>query len=352
MKKSQEYELRKRIGDLNALCGIKRYTFNDGLEQGVRAFDLKNGRGVEMTVLADRGLDIPYFSYKGINVGFISKTGISAPQFYVENGAEGFLKRFFGGLLTTGGITYAGAACVDGDRALGLHGPYDNTPAERVRAWTDYEDDEALLHVAGQVREARVFGENMRLERTLTLRTEQNQLLIHDEVENLGFEPQPVMVLYHINFGYPLLDEGARVYSSAMDVQARNDFAQSGMDKFDLIEAPEIGREEQCYFHTRNADPAHAFAMLHNARLGLAAVVRYDANQLPQLCQWKCMRAGEYVLGLEPTSAGVLSRLEARELGMVKTLEGGQKRAFDVTIEITQDQSVIEGYISRAVKRR
>ena len=71
MKKSQEFELRKHCGDLNVLCGIKDYVYNDGPANGIRAFDLKNGQGIEMTVLADRGLDIPYLSFKGVNIGLL-----------------------------------------------------------------------------------------------------------------------------------------------------------------------------------------------------------------------------------------------------------------------------------------
>ena len=133
MKKSQEFELRKRCGDLNGLCGIKDYVFNDGPARGVRAFDLKNGRGLELTVLADRGLDIPYLSYKGINIGLLNKVGVRSPHLYREDGASGFLKQFYAGMLTTCGLTYAGAAGEDGGVPLGLHGPFDNLPAAGAR---------------------------------------------------------------------------------------------------------------------------------------------------------------------------------------------------------------------------
>ena len=79
MKKSQEYELRKVCNNLDAYCGFKDYLYNDGPSRGLRAIDLKNGRNIEMTFLADRGLDIPYLSYKGHNVGLVNKVGIRSP---------------------------------------------------------------------------------------------------------------------------------------------------------------------------------------------------------------------------------------------------------------------------------
>ena len=60
MKKSQEFELRQRIGDLNAVCGYREYEFTDGLSRGTRAIDFKNGGNLEMTVVLDRAFDIPY----------------------------------------------------------------------------------------------------------------------------------------------------------------------------------------------------------------------------------------------------------------------------------------------------
>ena len=348
MKKSQEFELRKRCGDLNGLCGIKDYVFNDGPARGVRAFDLKNGRGLELTVLADRGLDIPYLSYKGINIGLLNKVGVRSPHLYREDGASGFLKQFYAGMLTTCGLTYAGAAGEDGGVPLGLHGPFDNLPAAQARAYADYEGDDKVLRVCGEVRESEVFGPNRVLRRQLTLDTERNELHIKDVVENQGFATSPLMLVYHINFGYPMLDEGARTYYSTADVSPRTEFAAEGMGNFDEMEAPEVGRDEQCYYHTGHGE-GEAFAMLHNEKLGLAAMVRYDSKVFPLLCEWKCMRAGEYALGLEPTTSGVVNRAEARKNGDLTYLEPGETREFNVTIELTEDAARIDAFKARAV---
>ena len=350
MRQSELFELRKKCGDPSALCGIKDYVFNDGPARGVRAFDLKNGRGIEMTVLADRGLDIPFLSYKGHNIGLLNKVGIRSPYLFQEDGASGFLKQFYAGMMTTCGLTYAGAAGVDGGRALGLHGPYDNIPAAKVSAWQDCEGDEIVLRVAGEVREAEVFGANMVLTRQLTLDTERDAVHIHDVVENQGFDTQPLMMIYHINFGYPMLDDGAKAYFSTAEVRPRTDFAAEGMHNYDVMEAPGVGRDEQCYYHTGHAE-GEAFAMLHNEKLGIAAAVRYDKAVFPLLCEWKCMRAGEYALGLEPTTSGVVNRAEARENGMLTHLEPGEQRTFDVTIELMDDPARIDAFKARAHRR-
>ena len=351
MKKSQAFELRKWCGDPSALCGIRDFTFNDGPARGMRALKLKNGRGIELTVLPDRGLDIPYLSYKGANIGLLNKVGVRSPYLYVENGASGFLKQFYAGMMTTCGLTYAGAAGVDGGVPLGLHGPFDNLPAAGVSAWTEYEGDDQVLCVAGEIREAEIFGPNMVMKRHLRLDTERNELHIRDVVENQGFATSPLMLIYHINFGYPMLDEGCRAYFSATEIEARTDFAAEGMHNYDVMEEPGIGRDEQCYFHTASPAGAEGFAMLHNPKLNLAAAVRYDAAALPLLCEWKCMRAGEYALGLEPTTSSVVSRAESREKGLLTYLEPGESREFNVTIELIEDPARIDAFIARAHQR-
>ena len=350
MKKSQEFELRKWCGDPSALCGIRDFIFNDGPNRGMRGLTLKNGQGMELTVLADRGLDIPYLSYKGTNIGLLNKVGVRSPYLYVEDGASGFLQQFYAGMLTTCGLTYAGAAGVDEGKALGLHGPFDNLPASGVSAWAEYEGDDKVLCVAGEIREAEVFGPNMVMKRRLHLDTERNELHIRDTVENQGFATSPLMLVYHINFGYPMLDEGTRAYFSTTEIEPRTEFAAQGMDNYDIMEAPGIGRDEQCYFHTGHGE-GEAFAMLHNEKLGLAAMVRYDKAVFPLLCEWKCMRAGEYALGLEPTTSSVVNRAESREKGLLTYLEPGESREFNVTIELCEDKARIADFIAKANRR-
>lgn len=99
-------EIRKYVGDISQLFGVKDYRMSGGKAEGVRAVDIKNGSGLEYTVLPDRGLDIAYLSYKSTNISYISKTGIVAPQYFDKSGLS-FLRSFYAGFLTTCGLTYA-----------------------------------------------------------------------------------------------------------------------------------------------------------------------------------------------------------------------------------------------------
>jgi len=345
MKRSQLNNLRMYAGDLSGLYGMQDFTYNEGKSKGMRAIHLKNGKGLEALLLPDRCLDVPYFSYKGINLGLVNKVGLSSPVYYAEDGTRGFLKQFNAGLLTTCGITYSGAPSEVDGRKYGLHGVIGNTPCTNVNKEEVYEDDEVVLQVSGQVREACVFEENVVMHRRIRMQTESNVLHIIDTIENHDYNPVPLMNLYHINFGYPLLNAGARVYFSTENIEPRDEIARQGFDKYYYIEEPEVNRPEQCYMHT--GGKGNQFGLLHNEKLGLAAAVHFNIDDLPYFCQWKCMKAGDYALGLEPSVAGYWGLKHALDNNIIKYLQPGESKTFHVSIEVLDDDKKIKDYISK-----
>lgn len=351
MNKKTKQEMLKYVGDLSALFGIKSYTFNTGFADGVRAYDVKNGKGLELTVLADRCMDIPYLSYKGTNIGFVSKTGIAHPKYFTDDGGvKNFLRRFNGGFLSTCGIVHSGSPCEYNGHKRGLHGLIGNTPAENPSAQVKYDmADNAVIHLTGSMREACVFDENLYLHRDMLIETETNIIHITDTIENCGFSRQPVMNIYHCNFGYPMLDEGARIYVSADEITPRTEVAAQGIDTFDVMEEPQEGYEEQCFYHTyKEAGENSAFAMLHNPSLGLAVVLHYRPDECPLMCEWKCMAAGDYALGLEPTVAGVAGVKVAEENGTIRYINPGETKQFHLSFEFVEDEAIINDYINRS----
>jgi len=345
MKYNQMREMSAYVGDLRALFGMKEYRFTEGKARGLRAIDLNNGNGLSLTLLADKCLDIPYLSFRGYNMGFVSKTGVVGPAYYTESGVRGFLKQFDAGFLTTGGITYSGAPCEIDGRQYGLHGIAYDLPAENVNKEIVNFEGQAALHVTGEVREACVFEENMLLRRELLLETETNTLHIHDTVENCGFSKQPVMNVYHMNYGYPMLQKGARVIVNAPHMRPRDAEAEKGVGLYRLIEEPRPDYREQCFFHTFNPGDRDGCAVLYNPALKLAAVNHYNPEQCPILCEWKNMQSGDYALGLEPTACGVMGKETALREGTIRYLEPGQTQNFDFHIEFLDDEKEIARYL-------
>lgn len=349
MKKSEQKNLRRYAVDLSGFYGMQDITYNEGKAKGLRAIHMKNGRGLEATLLPDRCLDIPYFSYKGVNLGLVNKTGLCSPAYFAEEGVRGWLKQFNGGLLTTCGLTYAGAPCELNGRKYGLHGVIGNVPCTNVNKEEVEHNDALLLQVSGDVKEACVFEECVVLHRKIQLETEANVLHICDTVENCGFTPAPLINLYHINFGYPLLDADVRLYFSTPNVTPRDEIAQSGVHKYHLIEEPEVGRPEQCYIHTGGS--GMQFGMLHNEKLGLAVIVHFNIDALPFFNEWKCMMAGDYALGLEPSAAGFWGLEHAQAKGILKYLPAGEATTYHIRVEVADDPDVIAAYIASCKER-
>ena len=155
-------ELLKRIGSVEQVGGIREFTFDSGKARGVRAIEINTGK-VRFTVLPDRCMDIAQAYYKEHAVAWYSKTGITNPAFY-ENEGKNWLRGFYGGLITTCGLRNIGGPVGE----HGLHGRIANTPAEKVSVSAEWVGDEYIMKVSGQMRESCVFGENLVLKRTIT----------------------------------------------------------------------------------------------------------------------------------------------------------------------------------------
>ena len=199
-------EILRQIGDISQVCDARRMQFTEGKADGVQAVAVKTGSGLEFTVLPSRGLDISHAAYRGIPLAWISPVGVASPAFFRAEGYE-WIRSFFGGLLTTCGMTYSSHPCVDEGESLGLHGRVSNIPADDVNVIKEWRGDDYSLEISGRVRETRVFGENLILNRTIATSLGARSLHIRDRIENVGFRPSPLMMLYHINIGWPVISE-------------------------------------------------------------------------------------------------------------------------------------------------
>ncbi len=341
--------IMQRMGDVSQLAGAKRYELIDGKAKGVEAVDFWTGTGFAFTVLPGRGMDIAWASYKGVPVGYMSKTGVVSPSYYESDGFR-WLRTFFAGLLTTCGLSNAGLPCTDKDTLLGtedfgLHGRITNTGADNVCVREEWLEDHFAMSVSGRVRESRLFGENLTLTRTISTGMGESSLRIKDVVENEGFQAQPVMILYHINLGYPLLDEGSRMVCRSRSIKANTPEAEAEQATFDHMGPPVIGAQEKLYFHVPEGDTnGNAAAALVNEKLELGAYIRFNTRQLPYMSQWKSLCAAEYVLGIEPGNCLPVGRVKQRERGDLEMLAPGAKKTIEVEIGILDGKKAIAAF--------
>jgi hypothetical protein len=346
-QKSTKRQMLRYVGNISQLFGIKEYTLSGGRASGVKAVDVKTGAGLEFTVIADRCMDIAGLSFNGTNCSYLNKTGMVSPEYYEKDGV-GFLRNFFGGFLTTCGLRNVGAPCEDEGESFPLHGRISNIPAEEFSAITEWIDDVPVMTISGKMKEARMFGENLVLTRKITCRFGENKIHIQNSVENCGFKREGLMLLFHFNLGYPLLDEDAVLVTPTGKLIPRDAEAVKGAASYNQFQTPTPGYAEQVFYHDLKKESTGETAVaLVNRKLGLGAALHYNKNQIRNFIQWKQMGEGEYVLGMEPANCLVAGRAEERKNGTLEYLEPGEIRNFDLVVELVSGTTAIDELIAK-----
>jgi hypothetical protein len=339
-------EILKYAGGFDQLFGIKHYTLTNGRANGVRAMEVRNGAGLEFTVLPDRCMDIAGLTFKGVNCSYFSKTGIVAPQYYDKDGDDGFLRNFFGGFLTTCGLRNVGRPCQENGEPFGQHGRIANIAGEDVCATTDWIEDVAVMKISGKVKEAAFFREYLVLHREIICTYGQNRITIHNRVENLGFRREALMLLFHFNIGYPLLDAGARLVIPSAELSSVNEISATDRENYYLCQKPTPAWQELVFYHQLKADgDGNTCVAFVNDTLGIALALRFNKRQLFNFTQWKQMGEGEYVMGLEPCNCYVGGRTDTLNKEHAEYLEPGESRDFDITIEFFNGENEIKSII-------
>jgi len=311
----------------------------DGRAEGVKMLDIQNGSGMNFNVNLDRGMDIPFLSYKGKNVGYVSPCGIVAPQYFNDHGL-GFLRGFTAGFLTTCGLQYVGPPCEYAGEPFGLHGRISNTPADNYSYEINQQPDGlAYLEINGLMNEGRIFQDRLSMKRKIKCNYQENKIEITDQITNEGFVKAQHMILYHFNIGYPFLSPDSEVMIPSIKVKARDEHAKSGIGAWNKVQEPTNGYEEMCYYHTLKADANNrATVGVYNHATELGVTIEFDITMLDHFIQWKMMGKGDYVMGLEPTNTTIDGIKDAIKKGTMKYIEPNE------TIEYKLIVNIIEGY--------
>lgn len=304
------------IGHESQLYGVEEVRLVGGKGDGMCLLQVRNAAGLAFTVAADRCADVYRLSFKGVNMGYFAPCGYVAPKYYREPG-KGFLKSFTAGFFTTCGLNNAGAPRLEGGEELPLHGTIGNTPAERV--WWEETEDEIRIHA--QVNDSRLFGRKLILHRVLSCGIHENWLKISDTVENQGDAEAPVMLMYHMNMGYPLLSEQAQLDIPSNQVMCGTSVVES--TEWKTITPPVPQLPEVCYRHYYEGSEAGS-ASIYNPQIGKGLEISFDTKAFPCLIQWNQFACRDYALGLEPRSF--------RDRSDPGCLQPGESRTYQVRV--------------------
>jgi hypothetical protein len=339
-------ELAEHVGDMRQLADVRPFEFTDGLERGTRGVSIRNAAGLAFRVLLERGMGLYDLQFKGVPVPFLTPVGAVHPAYTDPTGA-GWLRTWPGGFLTPCGLTQVGSLCRDGEEELGLHGRVANLPAANVAWGTEWQGDDYLLWVEGSMHESSVFGDNLLLRRRVWTKLDASRLWIEDKVENQGLTPSPHMFLQHINLGFPLVDSATRLLLPEHTTQPRDETATAGLADCLSFSIPIPDFAEQVFYHDLSANAeGHVEASLVNPTFnggqGLGMTLKYSKNQYPILVEWKMVRAGMYVVGLEPSNCRVEGRATERAAGRLQFLQPGEVRSYSLEVEFFEPGKVTQ----------
>jgi hypothetical protein len=333
--------LEARLGRLEQLGGLRRFRLSEGREDGVEQIQVRTGAGLCYYVSPSRAMDISLAEFAGMPLSWQAPNGDSHPAYYDARGAE-WLRTAVGGLLMTCGLSYVGAPGEDQGQAFGLHGRIHHLPARQVAATGSWQGDNYEMQISGVVEEAVIFGEHLRFSRTIRSTLGVNRIEIEDQVENVGFSATPLMILYHFNFGFPLLGEQTRLHFPSQKVVVRDE--GTPLEGYDRWQEPQPGYQERVYYHQefvsdRVSAVVHnpAFPLPYGPARPLSVRLSWFTSQLPRLVQWKMPGAGTHVLGIEPANCYVEGRAVERARGELEMLAPGETRDFHLTFEVEID---------------
>lgn len=317
------------IGHEFQLFGVEEYTLNGGKREGMKILHIKNGLGLEMCISLNRGGDISSLSLHGKNMSYLCPNGYVHSAYYDDKGI-GWLKSFTGGFLTTCGFNNVGNPCQDEDGEYPLHGSINNIPVDSYSY--DVVENE-YIDVKMIVLDEGIFSRKLKRIRHIKVSLKKNTFDIDDEIINRGDNVTPVLVLYHMNMGYPLLKEDSIVYINSSSVKARNEHAQSDIENCLKMMKPTPQYEEMCYYHKMKTGKAGIYSPSEN--IGL--MINYDCDSLKEFTEWKMMGVRDYVLGLEPGNVNPDGYVINKQKNLLTYVKPNEKLHYALTIELFDD---------------
>jgi hypothetical protein len=239
----------------------------------------------------------------------------------------------FGGEVDAAHYAYPPKATI----THGLHGRLTAIPARLLEAREVEVDGSSVLRVVGEVIQATTFGEHLRLTRTIEVDVDGTELRLHDVVDNLGFEPTPHMFLYHINIGWPVVDEGTEFVAPIAGHPWQSASVAQQNISYRVMPAPQLGMVEQVIEHELipGRDGRNRVALIRADGL-LGVEVSWDPAGMPRFFEWQNLRSGQYAVGLEPSTHAVEGEAAARADGTMRWLNHGESHNYDTRIRFLQ----------------
>ncbi len=324
---------------------VTKRTLRGGLRDGVDVIEVDNG-AFRFTVIPTRGMGIWRANLADLALGWKSPVAGPVHPGFVrlwEPSGIGWLDGF-DEFMVRCGLQSNGAPEFDekGELVYPLHGKIGNIPARKVEVTIDGDSGE--ISISGIVDETRLFGNKLRMVSTISTTAGRAGLTVSDEITNISAEQGELELLYHVNFGVPLLGPGAKVVLPVVKVAPRDELAAGSVAEWDTYGPESPGAAEAVFFLDLAAEyDGRTQALLRNAAGDRGVSLKFNKNELPCFTLWKNRQAAAdgYVTGLEPGINFPNVRSFEKQQGRVAALAPGESRSFEIAIEAHADAAAV-----------
>jgi len=348
-------------GDVTPDCpvpwSVRKSVLHGGRQEGVEVIDVDNGK-LRFTVVPTRGMSVYQVAMGDLRLGWDSPVrGLVHPKYINLNARQGLgWLEGFNEWMVRCGLEFFGAPGTDefidntGKKStmdLTLHGKIGNTPASMVEVTVERQAPYRIA-VRGKVEEAALHGPKLELWTEISTTPGAGAFQISDRITNRSAVEQEFGILYHSNYGPPLMEEGAKFFGPARQVTPINEHAAQDVSNYHVYRAPQAGFAEQVYCLRLWADPNdRTMVMLRNTAGDKAVSMAFSIKELPFFTLWKNAAAGEdgYVTGMEPGTGFPRNRAIERQFGRVPKLGPHESRSFtiDFALFAGKDQVLAAG---------
>jgi hypothetical protein len=338
---------------------VRKFKLHGGKQEGVDVIEVYNGC-LRFAVTPTRGMSVLWVECGGVRLGWESPVKeIVDPKFINlhDRGGLGWLEGFNEWMVRCG-LEWAGHPGRDkfrnnvGDEVemdLTLHGKIGNTPASEVEVLIE-PSSPPRIHIRGLVEERMFYGPKLSLQTDISTELGSNSFRIEDGITNHSAYDQEFQIIYHANFGAPLLGAGSRFSGAIASVRSFNKHAAKNVKTFSEYSGPQPGFIEQVYcIKPLSGRDGRSEMMLQNAKGDCGVSLVFPTEHLPCVTLWKNLAAKSegYVTGIEPGTSYPYTRRLEREAGRVPKLRPNESRQFTIDFAIHSDARSVEAAATR-----
>ncbi len=323
---------------------VSKQTLHGGMQDGVELIHVDNGK-LKFSVIATRGMSVYKVDCGDITLGWNSPVKqIVHPKFIDLNdhGGLGWLAGF-NEMMVRCGVAFAGHPGEDDGKMLTLHGRIGNIPASNVSVVVD-DQPPYRIRVRGKVEEKMFKFGLFELWTEVSTVPGSNAIQFTDRLVNKSEYEKEYQIIYHANYGRPILEKGATFSAPVKKISPLDDYAAKDISTYQTYLGPTKNYGEQVYCLEMNADKdGMTTVMLNNAAGKNGVAMKYNTKSLPYFALWKNTdtETDGYVTGLEPATGYPFNRSVERSAGRVPKLKPGGEVTFHVEISVLENAQAV-----------